>query len=1558
MSYDPAQMSLDQSVSMSSTNIQFSSNDKYGGLIKRKMTKQIRDRLYLLLNYFDNTVPQFYILHTVISIWRAIQFIGPSIMAASTVLWVPDSIASNGVSVISVIFHLVPPEYRSKSTIFIELIYFVFLLAFFIAIIGASYYFKETAKLSSKSSSFLTIFMNTFLYILPPIAINISGEVLSTIIQGDKTNFPLALEIICIIFVLLISVFNLYAFHHVIALTVTYRPTSFMTTFSTPQVLIALFTYLTTFLTAVASHLSKLPQAILLIVTAIVYFLSFSVILCPGTCVSLRNRVLLFCCSCSGCLNCLCLAIYVILEKHADQPQFFVFIAIIVASYIGGYFVTVFIDRSRIDLLNLFSETQENASLIKSSTHFLRLACTGFEYAHPACLNWTFFNYGTETYPNDIRVWELFAKCLAIYPEETNLLGYVISNIVSHHLTGYVAKETIGHSTLIQMQRENTLSVELKKKMGQLQKTYSDMKRKIRSVWDLVIQSNVHELENAINAAYVNHTNVHNDFVHMIIQYPNNRFVARAYARFLSEIDGDHSQSTIWLEKVRTLHRGAIVNEDIINTMGLHAFPLLPAVVKPGGMKSNNATQSFMESESMNQLMEGDTIDDDNNQMLEQSDVLRNRINEVKIPSIRCMIINSLILVFLFIIVPAIVILAYAPIYINSNTTPLEFMSVLALLRSYNFQLPLWAHHWITEILPFQANDNKPMFQQPEFTHIPPTLGSTTSTHGQFKYLLHEFSACLENLQSFRSYETNNPKLASVHKSLFQSDSTSYDYYLNITTSVPTTGSLMSLYLDQLIQLSSMSEEEPDFSMYGSYKLLNPYLNANAMAIDLSASLISLTSFISDNSNSINKIMEIIEISCCIGFGLIWIICLVVQVMKLEKNKMTIYRCLTSLPKNIVSQISESLRSIKNDNENDNTHSTELNTEISKQEDGILKLFASIGDSASSSSSNNIHFILLNIALLVISIVNMVLLASIFPQVTKTMTTNTPHLDDVMGTTAYMVGIFLALNNAVIGSENGYDGQLPPKYGIGGRPFLSSLERVSTRLDSYLSYYHKARYGWPETNEPPFEKYNPQLIEAANTLKCQDENEIYTDYHHIVTCLPIDSQLLLFEPFVNKFTRAVIVEFDGAEIHTSDKEFIELWILACNLYDTLFFPMFDGIVPSMTDMMSSALPPIEAAVIVLIVVACILEIILISFILNTEKKMRYGLNMLVLCPINSVLQTSAVNDVLLDDFSEKTHESSLRGAHYYESLIQHIPFAIMIANPQYQIITANAPMKELFDGEVEGDIRTVLQSDLYDKLFHNKTGKGEVIQGHKNGTYKFYSDQIMQNYFVYAIDITDQQGVIQQIQTERDQIDYLLQSILPSNLVSHVKNGETAITFAIQLASIIFLDLNKFLTKIPTTYNNDPVKILSTLNEWYQKLDDAIESKSSLVKVKSYGNTYMAAGGLFNEVNIPTEIARQTVEFALEALEIAHQLNLEVRIGIHVSGPIIAGVVGVERPSFEVFGEGVSFAYQVELTAPPNSIQISRNVYELIYGGQFNTKERGQVEISQGKILAYLVERK
>ncbi|OHS96426.1 Adenylate and Guanylate cyclase catalytic domain containing protein [Tritrichomonas foetus] len=232
--------------------------------------------------------------------------------------------------------------------------------------------------------------------------------------------------------------------------------------------------------------------------------------------------------------------------------------------------------------------------------------------------------------------------------------------------------------------------------------------------------------------------------------------------------------------------------------------------------------------------------------------------------------------------------------------------------------------------------------------------------------------------------------------------------------------------------------------------------------------------------------------------------------------------------------------------------------------------------------------------------------------------------------------------------------------------------------------------------------------------------------------------------------------------------------------------------------------------------------------------------------------------------------------------------------------------------------------------------------------------------FVIIIrDETQLQKHRQEAEEAKAQSEHLLYQILPRDIVVRLNQGETDISFSVPSASIIFIDIIKWSDYSSTL---SPQQIMSNLSVIFAKFDNACSRFNLIQKIKLIGDVYMAAAGLFTPHEPPVNHAQQTIQFGLDCLVALDEANaqldssLMVRIGINTDGPLIAGVLGTDKPVFDIIGDPINVASRLQSTCLPATVQISQKTYDLVADLSFNIEQRGEIELKgKGKKMAYLV---
>ncbi|HCP45170.1 MAG TPA: hypothetical protein DIU15_03965 [Deltaproteobacteria bacterium] len=187
------------------------------------------------------------------------------------------------------------------------------------------------------------------------------------------------------------------------------------------------------------------------------------------------------------------------------------------------------------------------------------------------------------------------------------------------------------------------------------------------------------------------------------------------------------------------------------------------------------------------------------------------------------------------------------------------------------------------------------------------------------------------------------------------------------------------------------------------------------------------------------------------------------------------------------------------------------------------------------------------------------------------------------------------------------------------------------------------------------------------------------------------------------------------------------------------------------------------------------------------------------------------------------------------------------------------------------------------------------------------------------------------LETNLDQADSVLTSVLPDAVTSRLKRGESQIADRIPLAGVFFCDLAGF-----TAYASeaDPEEVVAMLQSTFGLLEEAC-ARHGVEKIKTIGDAFMAVTGVSLHVDQPVEVI---AEFALDAATLLRQhltendVGLGFRIGLH-AGPVLAGVIGSDRLFFDIWGDTVNVASRLESSAAPGEIRCSGDIREALGAG-------------------------
>ncbi|MBX7052535.1 MAG: tetratricopeptide repeat protein [Flavobacteriales bacterium] len=275
---------------------------------------------------------------------------------------------------------------------------------------------------------------------------------------------------------------------------------------------------------------------------------------------------------------------------------------------------------------------------------------------------------------------------------------------------------------------------------------------------------------------------------------------------------------------------------------------------------------------------------------------------------------------------------------------------------------------------------------------------------------------------------------------------------------------------------------------------------------------------------------------------------------------------------------------------------------------------------------------------------------------------------------------------------------------------------------------------------------------------------------------------------------------------------------------------------------------------------------------------------------------------------------------------------------------------------IEKDKKIAQTSMQYE--FDKKTAAAEAEQQKKDIREKNIRNSIIIGLLatlVFLIVVLIQRN---RISKEKKRSEELLLNILPEEVAEELKSKGEADAVLIDHVTVLFTDFKGF-TAISA--NMSPKELVKDLHDCFSAFDRIME-KHGMEKIKTIGDAYMAAGGLPTPNKTHAEDAVKAANEMIAFIEegkrkkIAQQLPyFEIRIGIH-TGPVVAGIVGVKKFQYDIWGDTVNTAARMESSGEPGKVNISETTYALVKD-QFQCVARGRIAAKgKGEMEMYFVE--
>lgn len=343
----------------------------------------------------------------------------------------------------------------------------------------------------------------------------------------------------------------------------------------------------------------------------------------------------------------------------------------------------------------------------------------------------------------------------------------------------------------------------------------------------------------------------------------------------------------------------------------------------------------------------------------------------------------------------------------------------------------------------------------------------------------------------------------------------------------------------------------------------------------------------------------------------------------------------------------------------------------------------------------------------------------------------------------------------------------------------------------------------------------------------------------------------------------------------------------------------------------------------------------------------------------------------------KQIEDTLRIAEdRYHSIVENAVEGIYQATPSGRLLSANPALAKLYGYDSPLALMESLQ-DISQQLYVDPNRRNEFVAAmeidnavigfesmiyRKDGRKIWISENARavrdsHGHLLYyegtVSDITARKLAEEGLKYQQEQTERLLLNILPKPIAERLQEKPQIIADSFSEVSVLFADLVGFTN---FSAQKSPTELVEILNLIFSKFD-LLSQQHGLEKIKTIGDAYMVVGGLPTyRADHAEAIARMALDMQASLDSVNNKLGQSfcLRIGINI-GPVVAGVIGLTKFIYDLWGDTVNVASRMESSGIPGEIQVTAAVYERLKDN-FTFKKRGDIPIKgKGKMTTYFL---
>lgn len=1176
----------------------------------------------------------------------------------------------------------------------------------------------------------------------------------------------------------------------------------------------------------------------------------------------------------------------------------------------------------------------------------MRLAAQTF---HPFYLSWKPFNFGFQTFSGDYEIVLMWCRIVALFPKDAELFRWLMSQF-SNQKDSFNRSNYLFQMIEVTESRITATTPNIRKQLDDAKSTRTHVKALEKRFWENILQKSTESFWNDVSLITRIADKLEIHIKQLIDTFPNNLDIIEFYCLFLLDIKADVKSYKVWQQKYLLLKSGGRLKIDSAISAAQDFLPEIKRLCSDAlNTKENYLNSPLMATDESIDLI---NIQAEDSQLIQLRISLQEIIQRSKFGSI---LIGCVII--LIGTVATLVVFAFFILYFRKNFIDGLFNKYF-FIRNMN-QATLYIAYLALEMASFPfVDDNLVAIDAALMTKLAPTLFPSGRIQ-QWSFSRADISEtstlCIlqfeEMNNAFSVLDTNEDIVRSVYDSLYRE-----------VDGAPAIQSSLMKYLLNMISLLSSYPTAHDY--LSDQRFIEFDLNLEKLAFTIVPVLERFVSDISDSKRrlltNLNSYMVLVIFLCLVFITMP----LIIMTYSNQVNSDHISSSFIAIPNTAVREIIANQFHDKKDSESDSDKSALLSSSGAKQSSYLFSFIEFLAT-----------FIVVLIACIFVYFTAISFSEKAIFNVRRTAVVHSPIF-------------FTAISMYRLVRLSHYNYYTPSQ--LGSVPITYHQENGAIDIATARKYFRFGFWGnysmatLYDSSGATVERFQ-DLIPFFNMDKMPDKP--FSLFEELAVSDYIDSEEIALTAIDHLLRRPPV------DIINSNFPYILYYLMTYNLRhrDGLFT---NAIMTEIEDVFDGAGNSAQIIEIVVYVVQIVAIISVIWFFIEKKKIMDKSLQFFMFFNPQVILNNANIMSLLGGKVINKVSMNSVSTFKNSDKIISLVTQGIVLLDTDLKVRDGNKAFKQfvglehkdIFGKHITDIVKTsekmgftmadlVIQTqDILKGLQPPQFTKNLVVNT-VNGDKKNISVNVISltssgaaaegefrsiNMISYIIeDLTSHFEIEQVIKEEQKKTAAMLVRVMPPEIVEQLQNGAESISFAVQSASIACVRVST-----ETQFSNsDKMDAFIFYGKVFEIFDEMREQFPLLSKIRTFSHTYTYAGGLFSQVNKPDKHAEEATRFALKLItsipeieqKVGHRIKLT--IGMNTGGPLVAGVLSLNKPSFQFIGPPLELAQQMKASGVPNMIHATRAVYELIYAYNFNVQERGDTKIRGGRTLrTYIIQ--